>query len=58
MLGLGARRPKVFEMTVGDIVENDAAAEEKKIALALAYCGLDVLTVGHEIVAGAVEIVL
>jgi hypothetical protein len=45
-------------MTVGDIVENDAAAEEKKIALALAYCGLDVLTVGHEIVAGAVEIVL
>lgn len=45
-------------MAICDIVKNDTAAEGKKITLALAQGGFDVLAQGHEIVAGAVEAVL
>jgi len=58
VFGLGVGLAEALEMAVGDIVENDAAAERKKIPLALAQRGLDVLAKGHEIVAGAVEAVL
>jgi len=58
VFGLGAGGAEALEMAVGDVVENDAAAELKKIPLALAQRGLDVLAKGHEIVAGAVEAVL
>ena len=47
-----------LEMAIGDVVENDATAEREKITFALAQGGLDVLSQGHEIVAGAVEAVL
>ena len=58
VFGLGVGLAEALEMAVGDIVENDAAAERKKIPLALAQGGLDILAKGHEIVAGAVEAVL
>ena len=54
VLGLGVGSPDALEMAVGDILENDVAADGKKIALTLAQGGLDV----HEMVAGAVEAVL
>jgi hypothetical protein len=58
VLGLGVGGAEAFEVGVGDIVEDDAAAQGKEIAFALAQRGLDVLAVGHEFVAGAVEAVL
>jgi len=58
VFGLGVGRAETLEMADGDIVENDASAERKKIMLALAQGGLDVLAKGHDIVAGAVEVVL
>lgn len=58
VLGLGVGVAEALEMAVGDIIENDAAAQGKKIALALAQGGLDVLAQSQEIVAGAVEAVL
>ena len=40
VFGLGVGLAEALEMAVGDIVENDAAAERKKIPLALAQGGL------------------